>query len=302
MPDRGPGGVERVLDGVHTLGESPVWSVREQALYWVDLRAPALFRWDGRAPAARTWSLPELVGGVVLGQDGMLLLALASGVHCFDPADGRTTLLVAPERPRPGHRMNETKADRDGRLWSSTMRDFGLDDTGSLYRIDRSLRCEPMIGGLRVPNALCWSPDDRTMYFADTRDGRLRAYDFDRDSGRLGAMRILVDTGTLPGFPDGATVDAEGAIWSARYGGGSVARLRPDGSVDRVIRLPVTNPTSCTFGDADLRTLYITTARQRLSPAQLEVEPHAGALFSVRVEVGGLPEPECALRCPPTVP
>ena len=287
--------VERVFDSLHTLGESPVWSVREQALYWVDVRAPALYRWDAEAPAARTWPLPELIGGVVPARGATLVLALKSGVHRFDPATSVRSLLVAPEAAQAGRRMNDTKADRCGRLWTSTMRDFGAADTGSLYRIDSSLSVEPVLRGLRVPNALAWSPDEGTMYFADTSDGRLRAYDFDRETGRLGRMRVLVEPDVLPGRPDGATVDADGCIWSARYGGGCVARITPSGALDRLIQLPVSQPTSCAFGDPDLRTLYITSARQRLSEAQLEAEPLAGALFAVRFEVGGLPEPECAL-------
>lgn len=287
--------VERVLDSVQALGESPVWCTREQALYWVDVRAPALYRWDAEALAARTWPLTELIGGVVVARGETLVLALQSGVHRFDPATGARSLLVAPEAAQAGRRMNDTKADRCGRLWTSTMRDFGAADSGSLYRIDLSLNVEPMLSGLRVPNALAWSPDDHTMYFADTSDGRLRAYDFDRETGWLGPMRVVVESDVLPGRPDGATVDADGCIWSARYGGGCVARITPSGALDRLIRLPVSQPTSCAFGDPDLRTLYITTARQRLSEAQLKAEPFAGALFAVHLEVGGLPEPACAL-------
>lgn len=245
--------------------------------------------------AVRAWPLTELIGGVVVARDETLLLGLDSGVHRFDPATGARSLLVAPEAAQAGQRMNDTKADRCGRLWTSTMRDFGAADTGSLYCIDASLNVESMLRGLRVPNALAWSPDDRTIYFADTSDGRLRAYGFDREAGRLGRMPVLVESGALPGRPDRATVDADGCIWSARYGGGCIARITPSGALDRLIELPVSQPTSCAFGDADLRTLYITTARQRLSDVQLQAERFAGALLAVRLEVGELPEPECAL-------
>jgi sugar lactone lactonase YvrE len=133
------------------------------------------------------------------------------------------------------------------------------------------------------------------MYFADTTDGRLRAYTFDRGAGDLGSMRVLVDDNVLPGAPDGATVDAEGCIWSARYRGGCVARITPDGRIDRIVALPVSQVTSCAFGDGDLRTLYCTTARQRLTDAELAQQPDAGALFAVRLDAGGLPEAECRL-------
>jgi len=141
-----------------------------------------------------------------------------------------------------------------------------------------------------VPNALAWSPDDRTLYFADTTDGRLRAYAFDPDEGTLGAMRVLVERDILPGRPDGAAIDADGCLWSARYEGGCVARITPDGRIDRVIAIPATRVTACTLGGADLRTLYVTTARQKLSQAELAAQPHAGALFALRVSAPGLPE------------
>ena len=287
--------VGRVCDGSQMLGESPVWSLREQALYWVDLRAPCLLRLDPVSRALSQWPMPALIGAVVPGARGDLFVALADGVHRFDPRTGATTALFAPEPASAGNRLNETKADRCGRLWTSTMRDFGAAVTGALYRVTSPGDVARMISRVCVPNGLAWSPDDRTMYFADTRDGAIRAYAFARATGMLGDMHVVVDPQRLPGRPDGATVDADGCLWSARYGGGCVARITPSGRVDRVIGLPVTNVTSCAFGDADLRTLYITTARQKLTEAQLAREPDAGALFAVRVDASGLPEPECTL-------
>ena len=254
-----------------------------------------MHRFEPSAGRHEQWPLPELAGGVVLASDGALLVALQSGVFRFDPRTGGTRALVAPEATASGNRHNDTKADRCGRLWTTTMRDFGAAVAGALYRIDPGLAVTRMLNGLRVPNALAWSPDDRLMYFADTSDGRLRAYAFTRDRGTLGSMRILVEDGVLPGRPDGAAVDADGCLWSARYGGGCVARVTPAGDVDRIVSLPVSQVTACAFGDADLRTLYVTTARQRLTQAQLAAEPAAGALFAVRVDTAGLPEPECRL-------
>lgn len=287
--------VERVQDGWQTLGESPVWSVREQALYWVDLRAPALLRLDPVSRALSQWPMDALIGAVVPSTRGDLLVALATGIFRFDTVTGVAITLVAPEPATSANRMNETKADRGGRLWTSTMRDYGAAVTGALYRLTSADDVTRMIADVCIPNGIAWSPDDRTMYFSDTRDGRIRAYAFMPQTGELGDMRILIDADVLPGRPDGATIDADGCLWSARYGGACVARITPAGRVDRVIPLPVSNVTSCAFGDADLRTLYITTARQRLDAAQLAREPCAGALFAMHVPVGGLPEPECML-------
>jgi sugar lactone lactonase YvrE len=273
------------------LGESPIWCEREQALFWVDIRAPALRRLDPRDGRVRSWALPELCGGVALSGLGRVVLSLRSGLAGFELATGKLSPLVALERPELDNRLNDTKCDRRGRLWVGTMRDYGAARTGSLYRIAPDLACERLLSAIAVPNALCWSPDDKTMYFADTADGRLRAYDFDADSGRLGAMRVLLEAGSQPGRPDGATVDVEGCIWNARYGGGAILRLTPAGDVDRCIDIPAAHVTACTFGGSDLRTLYVTTARQRLTAAELERQPLAGNLFALNVGVAGLPEP-----------
>jgi sugar lactone lactonase YvrE len=287
--------VECVTSGRHQLGESPLWSRRESALYFVDLRGRTLNRYAPVCGSETQWQLDALPGGVVAAPDGSLILAMSSGIVRFDTGAGTSSPLVAPERAALGNRLNDTKCDRLGRLWTGSMRDYGKATTGSLYCIDAELDVKRMLADLTIPNALSWSPDDRTLYFADTADGRIRAYDFDLDSGRLGAMRVLVDAGILSGRPDGATVDADGCVWNARYGGGCVARITPDGKVDRVVDVPCSQVTSCAFGGNDLRTLYVTTATQRLSDDQLRREPLAGAVFAVRLEVGGFVEPDCAL-------
>jgi len=290
-----PPAPERAGDALCTLGEAPLWSERDRALWFVDLRARALHRLDPASGARVTFTFPELVAGVVLAPDGKLAVALASRVVLFDPANGESATLVVPETADLGNRLNETKSDRQGRLWTSSMRDFGAATTGAVYRVDADRRAARMLFPLTVPNGLAFSPDARTMYVADTPDGRLRAYAFDAASGELGAMRVLCEAGVLPGRPDGAAVDGDGGVWSARFGGGCVARITPAGVVDRVVALPVSQVTSCAFGDGDLRTLYVTTARQRLDAAALAREPLAGALFALRVSVGGLPEVALAI-------
>lgn len=287
-------GLERITDAVDTLGESALWCPRDELLHWVDIRAPGLRAFDPRTGAVLRWALPDLCAAVVLTRDARLVLALRTGLFWFHRSTGALTPLVQPEPESLGNRLNETRCDRRGRLWSGSMRDYGAATTGSLYRIDANLTCEHMLSDITVPNALCWSPDERTMYFADTADGRLRAYAFDADAGRLGDMRVLVDAGALPGRPDGATVDADGCVWSARYEGACVARIAPDGRVDRIVAVPASRVTSCALGGADLRTLYITTARQKLTPAELAAQPHAGAVFAIRVSTPGLPEPRFA--------
>lgn len=280
---------KRVGATVDTLGESPVWCPRTQVLYWVDLRAPALFRLDPVTGRTTRWPMPALIGAVALAGEGKLMLALAPGLFVFDPATAAMTPYLAPEPAELGNRLNEAKCDRRGRLWAGTMRDFGAATTGSLYRV-QDRRATRVLTDITVPNGQSWSPDDATFYFADTREGRIRAYAFDVATGELGPMRVLVEADVLPGRPDGMTVDAEGFLWSARYAGGGIARIDPDGNVERFLRLPVSQPSSVTFGGRDLDVLYVTTSRQRLSDEALAREPLAGALLALRVGVTGLPE------------
>jgi sugar lactone lactonase YvrE len=286
----GNNGVERIGTSVDIVGESPVWCGESQRLWWIDIRAPALRRLDPSTGTLETFAMPDLCGAVMLTRDTRVLVSLRLGVFAFDPRTSALAPLVAPESPSLDNRLNESKCDRRGRLWVSTMRDFGLAASGALYRIDAGLACTRMLGEIIVPNAIAWSPDDRTMYFADTRDGRLRAYDFDAASGTLGTMRVLNEQG-IAGRPDGAAVDADGGVWSARYGGGAVARILPDGRIDRIVELPATQVTSCAFGGPDLRTLFITTARQKLTAEELAAQPAAGGLFALDPGVQGLPEP-----------
>jgi sugar lactone lactonase YvrE len=161
---------------------------------------------------------------------------------------------------------------------------------GSLYRLEPDGSCMRMRSDISVPNSICWSPDDRTMYFADTHVGMLWAYQFDLERGTLRNERVFADCSNRPGKPDGSCVDADGCVWNAEYGGGRVVRYRPDGKIDLAVELPVANVTCCCFGGADLSTLYISTARQRMSAEQLAREPLAGGLFACRPGARGMVE------------
>jgi sugar lactone lactonase YvrE len=274
------------------LGESATWSLREAALYWVDIRGPSLNRFDPASGQRRRWPLPELCGGVVPMAHGVTLALRHDLVH-FDPDSASVTPLCRVESAGSfDNRLNEAKCDRSGRLWIGTMRDYAAATSGALYRIDGSLRPERVFESITIPNSLGFSPDGRTMYFADTREGVVRAYDYDAAVGRPGQARSLIEADALPGVPDGCAVDAEGHVWTTRFGAGCVVRVAPDGEIGAMIALPTSQPTSCALGGAGLRTLFITTARQRLSVEALRAQPEAGHLFAIEVEVPGLPEPE----------
>lgn len=276
--------------GAAILGESPLWSVSEQALYWVDSIAGTIHRRGWTDKETSTWQFGEEVGAVGLCSGG-LVVAARSGFHFFDPASAARTQLAAPERDFPDNRLNDGKVDRHGRFWSGSLRETGYAPVGNLWRLDGSGATEHVLSGLTIPNALCWSPDGARMYFADSPTGLIEVFDFDAHTGRVGGRRPFARIPDGRGFPDGATVDSQGRVWSANIDGGRILRFLPDGSCDAQISLPVTRPTSCTLGGPDLDVLFVTTARRRLSEEQLRTQELSGSVLAIKVDAKGIAEP-----------
>lgn len=289
--------VECAVQCADILGEVPLWCGRTRRLWWIDVRRPALQFYEratGRFTAQRLH--PDLItGAIALREAGGFVLATVNGFYLYDPASGQEAIPISnPENGRPGMRLNDGKCDRRGRFWVGSMHDVKREPLGTLYRLDADHSCHSMLDGFVLPNALSWSPDDRTMYFADTHTQIIWAFDFDIDDGVISNRRVFKDWTHQTGRPDGATVDAEGYIWNCMVVSGQLVRLAPDGRVDRIIQLPVTNPTCPAFGGDKLDTLYITSHSQRFTPAQQAREPLAGALLALDVGVRGLPEPRFA--------
>jgi sugar lactone lactonase YvrE len=282
---------EIVAPAGQTLGESATWCPRAQALWWVDIRAPQVKRWSAATNAIDSWEMPELCGAVVPTAGAGVVVALRAALHLLDPRSGALAALATLETGQPEHRLNEAKCDRQGRLWCGSMWDFGKQPTGSLYRIGPDLATCRVRGSVTIPNGIGFAPDGRRMLFVDTATRRIECAAYDTGAGMPGPWSTLVDAEAAPGKPDGGTVDAAGCIWSTRFGAGCIARFTPQGTLDRLIRLPVSQPTSCSFGGANLDTLFITSATQRLTPAALAAEPLAGAVLALRPGVQGLPEP-----------
>ncbi len=279
-----------VLDAKAALGEGAVWCNRANVLWWVDIEAPALHRFDPESGIDLTWRMPESIGCVALGPDRSVVVGLTSGLAWFDPDTERLDRFLELEARQPDTRLNDGRCDRQGRLWVGSMARNGHGSRGTLYRCDAA-RATPMLAGIQVPNAIAFSPDGRTMYFADTPTRTIRAFDLDPATGRLSGERDFATIPPFDGLPDGATVDAKGGVWVAHWDGGRVSRFRPDGQFDRSIRVPVPQPTCCAFGGADLRTLYVTSARTGLDDAALGRAPLSGGVFRLRPGVAGLPEP-----------
>lgn len=274
------------------LGESPVWDARAGALFWVDIRGPRVHRWQPRRNASvRSWSTPREVGSIALTDDPQrLLLALADGFATLDLESGQITPLGEVRHPRAAMRLNDGRTDREGRFVCGSMVLHRRDPEGSLYRLERDGRVTTLLrGGIAVANATCFSPDGRTMYFADSLAGVIRAWDYGAD-GTLSGERAFVDTREQGSGPDGATVDAEGCVWVALVMAGRLARYAPDGQLLRTLVLPVPHPTCPAFGGPDLDTIYVTSIRDSGNVLKTD-DPAAGALVEITgVGVRGLPE------------
>lgn len=269
------------------LGEGPVWVPSERALWWVDIKGPAIFRWrDGFVerwtPPFRICSLAPALGGGFVG-------GTAHGLMRIDPEAGRYDPIAAPEPDRPFNRFNDGKLDRAGRFWAGTMDDREEEPLGALYRLDPDESWTRVDDGYQVTNGPAFSPDGRTLYHNDS--GRQLTYAFDLDpDGQVRDRRVLARFREEEGYPDGITVDAQGHLWIAFWDGWCLRRLTPEGDVVQVVELPVERPTSCTFGGDDLDRLFVTSARIGLNANALAVQPSAGALFMLETSVRGLPD------------
>lgn len=276
------------------LGESPLWSAKEQAIYWIDVHGPAILRQEFYTGAFARWQLPEEVGAIGLMRGDKLVVSMRSGFYSFDPRTADLEELGWPEPDRPRNRLNDGKVDRAGRYWSGSLQEGEYAPVGTLWRLDPDRRMVAMLHSLRIPNGICWSPDNTKMYFTDSLSRQIDVFDYDIATGSISNGRLFASFEPEQGFPDGATVDAEGGVWSACMDGGQVRRFLPDGQADTSIVLPASRVTSCTLGGPEMDILFVTTATKRLSERELEGQPAAGCLFAVRVEKAGIPESEFA--------
>jgi len=263
------------------LGEGPVWDERGNTLYWVDIKAPSLHALHLATGRTRRWPMPEMIGAVGLREGPGLVGAFQNGFAFIDLESGNVTGIADPEADRPDNRFNDGKVDPLGRFWAASMDDTQREPSGHLYRLGADLSVERFEIGFVCTNGIDWSGDGRTLYFVDTTERRIYAYEFEMTAGRPGSRRLFVELPEDQGFPDGLAVDAEDHVWGAHWGGGRLTRYRPDSSVERVIEMPVPLCTSCCFGGADLRTLYVTTASIGLDAVARRAAPLSGGLFAI---------------------
>ncbi|OTP71716.1 SMP-30/gluconolactonase/LRE family protein [Caballeronia sordidicola] len=293
-----------IVDANNHLGEGPLWDVKEQRLYWIDSTAAEISICRADGSDIRRYFVPRHIGSMALREQGGAVVALANGLHFYD-FDAQTVKLIAdPESDDTETRFNDGKVDRRGRFIAGTMAyDFDRYDadrgqrssrSGALYRLDTNGKVTRLDGGISCSNGPCWSPDNRTFYFTDTYDRQMYAYDYDIETGAVANRRVFASARDMAGTFDGATVDAEGYVWSALVFGGRILRFAPDGALDRVVPFPVRNLTSVMFGGPDLDILFVTTMGRPMWGIP-QKERDKGGLFAVTgLGVKGLPEPRFA--------
>jgi sugar lactone lactonase YvrE len=278
------------------LGESPLWHPTEQALYAVDIPGRQVLRWRADADLPDVWPQSAEPGCIAARAGGGLLVARRDGLWTLDTATGSQELISSPPYDVSRLRFNDGKVDPAGRFWIGSISD-AREPEAALYRFDGGAFAA-QVPGLTTSNGLAWSPDGRRMHWSDTKAHRIYAAEFDVLTGTLSASRVFaefkprVPGEAYGGRPDGAAMDADGHYWAAMFEGRSLVRIAPSGEVVQRLELPVTCPTMPAFGGPDLRTLFITTARDKRPADELEREPLAGAVLRLRVDVPGLPAVE----------
>jgi sugar lactone lactonase YvrE len=282
--------VELVLDAGARIGEGPSWDVATRRLLWVDILARQVHRYDPETGQNETWTFEQQVGAVVARAQGGFLLALEDGFWTTEGIGAKPRRLAGVEGDDQSARMNDGKCDRRGRFWAGTMAHDARPEAGSLYRLDPGGAVTRILERVTISNGIGWSPDSRTMYYVDSLTYAVDAFDYDLATGDAVNRRQIIRTPVGEGLPDGLAVDSEGFLWIAFYGGWSVHRYTPGGKLERTVRLPVANVTSCAFGGPDLGDLYITSGASGLSNQERAAQPLAGGLFRHRPGVLGLPE------------
>ena len=280
-----------IVDCQNVLGESVRWHASDQRLFWTDIERAELWTLDPSTSRVSVAGMKDRPCSIVPRSGGGLLIAFSSYIALFENALGTTYPIANSGPDEAGTRWNDGRCDRKGRfLIGSSCEKADGPALASLWQFTKKMKRRQLVTGLRVSNALCFSPDGTVMYFADSMEACIWAFDYDEDSGNASRRREFCSLKDQPGIPDGATVDEEGFLWNAQWGGGRIIRYTPDGSIDRVLELPTSQPTCVAFGGPDLATLFVTTARLGMSEDQLGREPLAGSLFAVETGIRGLPE------------
>jgi sugar lactone lactonase YvrE len=279
--------IDVALDVRVDLGEGPIWDAARQRLLFVDIPRGDVYEFDPSTGHHAIFEVGQPCGAVTPTQRGDWLIAARDGFLRLNPGTGTTRLAAIVEDDRPDNRMNDGYCDARGRFWAGTMSMSRAREAGALYRFDPDGSVQRVLEHVTTSNGIDWSPDQRLMYYVDTGTRRIDVFDFDLERGAIRNRRAFAAIPERDGKPDGLIVDADGCIWVALWGGGAVQRYTPEGALDRTIALPVTHPTKCAFGGADLSDLYITSAREPVPADARDGQPHAGSVLHCRPGVCG---------------
>ena len=281
-----------VLDIKNVLGEGVLWDARIGSAVWTDIQSSRFWQWRPDSEP-ESFPLSQRLGSIALTETpGTYLGGFEHGFARFTPATGAFEMLAPVTADHDHLRLNDGRVDLMGTFWAGSMVEAKSQPLGSLWRYDGGSLATAFFDDVIIPNSLCWTRDGTQMYFTDTLTQTIRRYAFDAQHGPVGEPEIFATT-TGHRYPDGSCIDAEDHLWNAQWGSGEVVRYRPDGSIERRITLPVSQPSCVTFGGADLNLLMVTTARQTLSAEALAEQPLAGALFVFDLDITGLPENIC---------
>jgi sugar lactone lactonase YvrE len=281
--------VELVIDSKSELGEGAIWNPKTGEFLWVNITGEILNFYNPQTGNNREMFTGQMVGTVVPTKAGHVLVALQNGIYRFNPKTGTKKLIVDPEADLPDNRFNDGKCDPNGRLWVGTMSAKDEMEAGALYRLNADSSIYKMIENVSISNGIVWSLDFTKMYYIDTPTQKVVSYDYDNKTGEISTPKTAIEIAPEMGAPDGMTIDAEGNVWIALWGGSAVGCWNPEtGELLRTIKVPAKNVTSCAFGDNDLSTLYITTARIATSDEELKIHPNAGGVFKTRPGVKGV--------------
>lgn len=278
---------ELVFKARSIVGEGSIWDWERGRLIWVDIMNGEIYSFDPATGSNRLiFKSDQPVGTVVQRERGGLAAVLRHGFCFVDEETGAAQMICEPEAGKPNVRFNDGKCDAAGRFWAGSM---GKNGAGSLFRLGPDLRCDRMLEGITTSNGIAWSADGGTMYYTDTPTHVIWAFDYDIDTGNISNNRTIVEIKPGEGGPDGFTLDAEGMLWVAQWGGWQVGRYDPKtGKKLDMVEVPAAQVSSCAFGGDNLNELYITTATQNLPEEKLAGQPLAGSLFVAKVNVDGL--------------
>ena len=275
--------IDVVVDCTSLLAEGPVWDNVQKCICWIDILNGQIHQFSPDRKSLKTISVHQKIGSLAVCTNNDFIAALQNGFAFIDRKNGVIKPITDPEAHLPGNRFNDGKCDPAGRFWAGTMSLSEDAATGSVYFIQNTLQPIKMIDAVTISNGMAWSPDHQTFYYIDTPTFLIVAYDYDKVNGHISNKRTIIKIDEKDGYPDGMTIDNEGMLWVAHWGGWQITRWNPGtGKKIHSFKLPVAKVTSCTFGGDDLEDLYITTAKVGLTENELKLQPLAGSLFVIR--------------------